>query len=772
MKRYFITLMMAMLAVLAAVAQSFTGQVVDEMRTPIPFANVVLLNVSDSAYVAGTTTDVDGRFSLTGHATHPIVKISYLGYKPHVIDALSTDLGTIVLEPEATMLGEVVVKAQRPAFKLTTEGLKTEVENTLLSKVGTAKAVLENLPGVQRKKDGLEVFGKGSPLIYINGRKLQNQTELDQISSEDIQSVELITSPGAKYDATVESVILIKTKRPQGEGFSFNTQASYYVGEGPDLALGLNWNYRHKGLDVFGSVWYNDNRNIENDGFVFDVQADTVWRMNEHSGIKYHSNSIYTSAGVNYIFNDNHSAGFKYDTKAYFLNRTRGTFTADVMADGDFYDHLENGIYMSTKSNMPHTLNVYYNGKVGKTSIDFNTDYVFHKDRKSQFNDEVSQQWDSRTVTSTNMVRNQLWASKLVLSWPLWGGNLQVGTEYDHTRRNDDYINPEQVVPTSYSEQRERNVIFFAEYAHPLPFGQLKVGLRNENVTSDYYDQGARMADQSRKYHHLFPSVGLMARAGQVQLMLNYAMKIKRPYYWELRNSVTYANRFTWDAGNPYLKTTINNEVSLMAIYKWVNLMLGYKHDRDVSVNVAHEVPGSEATTLLSKDNVDHEDAIRVMITFSPRWDFYQPSLTLGMIKEWIKIPSPVGFISPNDPIWLVQFSNNFQIMPSLTANVNFNFTSSGDMQNVTITKPSYVLDIGATKTFLNDRLSIQVTGHNLLNAQEHYKLNYGLRTMCQTQRRDTREVEFTVRYKFNATQSKYKGTGAGSSEKERLGKS
>ena len=72
------------------------------------------------------------------------------------------------------------------------------MENTLLSKVGTAKAVLENLPGVQRTKDGIEVFGKGAPLIYVNGRKLQNNTELDQISSEDIQSVQLITNPGAK----------------------------------------------------------------------------------------------------------------------------------------------------------------------------------------------------------------------------------------------------------------------------------------------------------------------------------------------------------------------------------------------------------------------------------------------------------------------------------------------------------------------------------------------------------------------------------------------
>ena len=517
MKRNFLTMMMALLTVLAATADTFTGRVVDETQAPAPFANVVLLSANDSAFVAGTTTGADGRFTLTGHAARPIIKITYLGYKTQVLEAAGCDLGTIALEPDATMLGEVVVKGQRPAFKLTTEGLKTEVENTLLSKVGTAKAVLENLPGVQRKKDGIEVFGKGTPLIYINGRKLQNQTELDQISSEDIQSVELITSPGAKYDATVGSVILIKTKRPQGEGFSFNTQASYYVGEGPDLALGLNWNYRHRGLDVFGSVWYNDDRYLENDDFVFDVQADTTWRMNEHSDIKTHSNSIYSSAGVNYIFNDNHSMGFRYDTKAFFLNRTRGTFTADVMANGEFYDHLENGVHMSSKFNMPHTLNAYYNGKVGKTSIDFNTDYVFHKERKSQFNDEVSQEWESRTVTSTSVIRNQLWAAKLVLSWPLWGGNLQVGTEYDHTHRNDDYINPEQVVPTSFTEQKERNYIFFAEYGHPLPaaFRPIKGGAAQRERQHRLLQPGCAHGRAEPQLPPLLPQRGPGGTGGQ-----------------------------------------------------------------------------------------------------------------------------------------------------------------------------------------------------------------------------------------------------------------
>ena len=769
MRRHFFTLMMAVLAVMTATADTFTGRVVDETQAPVPFANVVLLNSSDSAFVAGTTTSNDGTFNINGNASKPILKISYLGYKTLVLDAAGSNLGTIALEPEATMLGEVVVKGQRPAFKLTTDGLKTEVENTLLSKVGTAKAVLENLPGVQRKKDGIEVFGKGTPLIYINGRKLQSQTELDQLSSEDIQSVELITNPGAKYDATVESVILIKTKRPQGEGFSFNTQASYYAAERPDLDLGTNWNYRHKGLDVFGSVWYNDGRSKQDDDVILDVKADTLWHMDELMDIKSHYNSLYTSIGTNYIFNDNHSAGFRYDTKAYFLDRTSGTFTADVIANGQFYDHLDNSIYESTKHNMPHTLNAYYNGKMGKTSIDFNTDYVFFKNRETHYNDEVSQEQQSRTVTSNSVVRNQLCATKLVLSWNLWGGNLEVGTEFDHTRRNDEYINLEQIVPTSFTEQRENNYILFAEYARQLPFGQMKVGLRNENVTTNYYNQGVRIAEQSRSYHHLFPSVGLMTAVGPVQLIANYAAKIKRPYYHELSSSVTYANRFTWQSGNPLLKPSIRHEASLMAMYRWVTLMLNYKHTDDHIVNVGREVPGSESITWLYRENVDNEDAVMLMVTLSPRFGLYQPSLTMGMMKEWIKIPSPAGIISPERPIWIAQFNNNFRLTPTLTASADFSFTSKGDQENISLTKARYRLDLSVTKSFLGDHLSVMVKGHNLLNSQDQVRLNYGARTLWQNSRNDSREVEFTVRYKFNAAQSKYKGTGAGASEKERL---
>lgn len=762
------------LVTIASNAQCISGRVNDEHSQPMPFANVVLVNRADSSFIAGAVTKDDGTFSINTYKKDGLLKVSCIGYMTRYIDARtgianSLELGDIQMQPDTQMLGEVVVKGQMPTHKMTTEGVLTTVENTLLSKAGTANDVLQQLPGVQKKGDGIEVFGKGTPLIYINGRQLRDKSELDQISSESVKSVELITTPGAKYDAQVESVILIKTRRQQGEGWSGDVQSHYRQGYNPDLDLGLNLNYRHNGLDVFGSVWYNDDQNRQRNFITLDVVADTLWHMTEQLNSDTHHRSFYVSAGVNYVFNDQHSMGFRYDTKAWLKPKMTGSFIADVTADGVFYDHLDNKLEQETTSNMPHTLNVYYNGRVGKTTIDFNTDYIFHKDRTSQFTNEVSQERTSRTVTSTNVVRNQLWASKLVLSWPLWKGNLQAGTEYDITNRNDDYVNPEQVVPTSQTEQRERNYIFFAEYSRSLPFGQMRLGLRNENVSTDYYLRGVHQPEQSRSYHHFFPTVALMAKAGKVQLMANYAMKIQRPYYWMLSSNVTYANRFTWESGNPMLQPTIRNEVGLMAMYKWMRLAVDYKHTTDEIVNVAETVAGNEATTIITRANVHRSDGLRAMLTLSPRFGLYQPSLTVGVIKDWIKIPSPVGNLSPKNPIGLIQSNNDFQLSPTLTASASLQVMTTGDQQNMTVTKPGYVADVSVTKTFFDNRLSVRLGGRNLFNSQQHINIRYGLRSLYQEPHKDSRKFELSVRYNFNATNSKYKGTGAGNDEKNRF---
>ena len=118
----------------------------------------------------------------------------------------------------------------------------------------------------------------------------------------------------------------------------------------------------------------------------------------------------------------------------------------------------------------------------------------------------------------------------------------------------------------------------------------------------------------------------------------------------------------------------------------------------------------------------------------------------------------------------MIQFVNNFRILPTLTAQANLDITTLGDKENMSINRAGFFLYLSVTKTFLNDRLSVKIAGRNLLDAQEKVQLHYGLRNMCQAQHRDSRELQVTVRYKFNATQSKYKGTGAGQEERSRLG--
>jgi hypothetical protein len=127
------------------------------------------------------------------------------------------------MQPDTYTLGNVTVKGHVPQYQMGNEGFITNVQNTPLSQLGTADDVLKHVPGIIAKDGTYEVFGKGSPIIYINGRPMRNKKELEQLKSTDIKSIELITNPGAKYDATMGAIVKIQTIRRAGDGFSIDT---------------------------------------------------------------------------------------------------------------------------------------------------------------------------------------------------------------------------------------------------------------------------------------------------------------------------------------------------------------------------------------------------------------------------------------------------------------------------------------------------------------------------------------------------------------------
>ena len=197
------------------VAQTVTGRVVDGDGRPLPYANVVAMSLPDSAFVAGVMTRDDGTFTLDAKGAGRLLRFSSVGYKTVFAD-VKGDIGTVRLDALAQVLGEVVVKSDLPKTRLKGEGMVTGVGGTILEHAGTMERLLDRIPNVSARNGEIEVFGRGKPEMYINGRKVRDKSELDRLNPDNIQDVEVITNPGARYDASVTSVIRIRTKKAVG----------------------------------------------------------------------------------------------------------------------------------------------------------------------------------------------------------------------------------------------------------------------------------------------------------------------------------------------------------------------------------------------------------------------------------------------------------------------------------------------------------------------------------------------------------------------------
>ena len=398
---------------------------------------------------------------------------------------------TTLFDKFSKELGEVVVKAHLPQYKKTREGLLTNVAGTVLGKMGTAEDVLKHVPSIVKKKDGYEVVGKGTPIIYINGRKMQDISELDNIKSSDIKSVEVIQNPGATYDASVNAVIKIKTIKKKGEGIGFDTRSVYWYNKHDNTIQQVNMNYRHNGLNLFATYKFSDATWMQKATYEQTVHVDTLWQQHNNNEVTGRIESHRLISGFSYDFNANHSIGARYTLTSPGYSRSKDFFDSQVTADGKFYDYIKTDGLTVDKNNPSHQLNAYYNGIWGKTTIDLNTDLYFSTNRAYAYSDEQSQEHDSRNINSKNRVSNKMVATKLVITSPLLGGNLSYGAEYINTHRNDDYeVNRTDLLANSYSKLEEQTASPFIQYARLTPIGNITAGLRYEYVRFKYYDAG------------------------------------------------------------------------------------------------------------------------------------------------------------------------------------------------------------------------------------------------------------------------------------------
>ena len=432
---------------------TYIGKITDEKNVPLPYANVVALSLPDSAFVVGTTADLQGNFKLEQVTEEQLIRISSIGYVTVYKNTSELNEPNIQMSPDVQALQEVVVEGTHPVVFMKGNALVTDVQNSLLSKAGSASDVLARIPRVSKSKDKFVVFGKGTPLIYINGRLVRDNTELEQLNSTDIKHVELLTTPGAQYDASVKSVIRIKTVKRQGDGFSFDVRSSYYQSENTDLIEQANVNYRHAGLDLFGSFDYRLNRTEQISSVEQETNTSSLWQQHNTMQMNGQTQKMSGTFGFNYQINDNHSFGARYQMLGYPSSYVNTDILSKVEKNNDFYDQWSSTGIENRDYSLGHQLNLYYTGTAGKLGIDVNADYYKSDYDATNNTSEQSQEQDDRQIAAFNQVKNKMCAGKVVFTYPIWKGQLSFGGEYTYSNRDNNYLSRnESYVPSSCSK--------------------------------------------------------------------------------------------------------------------------------------------------------------------------------------------------------------------------------------------------------------------------------------------------------------------------------
>ena len=783
--------MMLLAAVVAGAKEDWRGKVVDEKGEPVAYANVAVLSKVDSTVVCGAMTGEDGTFNIVTRESDGIMMVAMLGYQ--TVYVVPVDGMVITLRDDLAMLQGAVATAVMPKTKLTGEGLQTSVRGSVLENVGNAKDVLAKTPGIVKTANGLEVIGKGTPLVYINGHKVTDPTELDRLQSNEIQSVEVITNPGAQYDATVRSVVRIRTIRRQGDGFGFSLNASdaqsLRWSEGNDPNGALNMNYRRGGVDFFGGINYDGGSFRQ----ISDVQqvsfgktpAGEDWRFeNEGDLVAWnHAHNLYGNAGVNWQLADNHFLGGKVEWGRTLYNQM-GTIVHDnVKENGNPIDQLTTVTEDTIGDKTPYNLgaNVYYNGVVGeKLGVDVNLDYYGTDDSGITASQETSAKGQDAAINASSFITGRMYAGKAVLSYPVWTGQLQFGTEETFSTRNNVYSITGVDIPGSSSEVIENNYAGFASYAFMLPkVGMFNAGIRYEYVRYAYEDALAPEDNINRNYGNWFPSFSYSNAFGPVQLMLNYSAKTNRPSYDFLSSAIRYNSRYIWQSGNAQLQPDMMRNASVAAVYKWVTLMVNYTRTDDAIMTWSSPY-GSDGVILVQPRNINTPfRSMTAMVNVTPTFGPWTLNYTIGVQPQWLTINAPDAREASGirvtrfngKPQFVAQVNNTLNVKGNWQFELGATFLSRGYMRNVYLTDNYCDVTAAIQKAFLQDgSLVLRLEAADILGlAVQNVDTDFGNHTITQTNLMDTQRIKLSLRYNFNTAQSKYRGTGAGSDARSRM---
>lgn len=612
------------------------------------------------------------------------------------------------------------------------------------------------------------MLGKGKSIVYINGRQVRDPSELDQLASSDIKSVDVVTSPGARYDSSVNAVIRITTVTPVGDGFSFNDRTTVGYKHYAYLFEQANINFRKNGFDLFGMLNYENYRErprFENNTTQY-LQSGTV---SQHSyGKDFTKYPVYEGkAGLNYN-SYNHYVGFYYDFAYRPAIGNSSSFTSRTLNSVPEDELKYNG--SNHRRNRRHLLSAYYAGELGKWQLTANFDAMWHINNRTTKETEISSFNPGRVFATDNDVDNRLLAGNIAAAHPVWKGELRFGTEISNIYRKDLYLSDADFVADNDTEIKETTSALFAEISQTFGKVSLSAGLRWEYTDSWYFLWGEKKDDQSRDYHNFAPTASISLPIGSVSTNLSYMRKTSRPAFEQLSSAVRYLDRYSYESGNPNLKPIYRDYVSLSSSWRDVVVEITYYSTRNYFMWQTSPYPGNPDATLLKMENMPRYNTFEAFINYSPSFfTIWRPTFMAGVVAQDFKLLHNGTVMKLNKPLWIFRFNNAIHLPWDMWLNIDFAAQTSGNGDNVYI-KSRWNCDLGLFKIFANDTWSMKLQFNDVFNTYRQQMTIYdALSETSINKTYDTRDLSLTIRYNFNAARSRYKGRGAVNAEKARF---
>lgn len=784
------------------VSSQIQGSVKDVNNLPLPAASVLLLNQKDSSLVLGIMASEEGTFSISNFTPgNYLLGIKMLGYKPAYSDPFviksSNDhihLDPIVAEEDVHQLQDVSVVAKKPIYELHVDRMVINVENSITSSGNTALDVLEKSPGVivDRQNNSISMNGKSGVMVMINGR--QNRMPiaaavemLASMNADNINKIELITSPPAKYDAEGNAGIInivLKKHDDFGTNGSFNLGAGMGVHEKMNGSLELN--HHVEKVNLFGL--YNAN---------FDNLQQNInsSRVINQSGSMLETNS--ESLREAQLLFQNARLGFDYTISSKtILGVLASGYIRDWNMDAvnDIYYRRDNEI--TSRSNLKtKELNkwVHYMGNINlqhhfkeEEILEFNFDYLNY-DNNNPSNYGISNTGAGATpgsdegidVTKSTPIQIAVgtidYSSQMSTKFKIEGGLKETATRFyndvgvSYLRQGSWQIDNE--LTNNYRMKEDISALYSSITYSPNKKTSLIAGLRYEYMNS-VLSSATEYGILDQHYGQLFPTFYFSRKLNDRNTwQFSYSRRIDRPTFNDLAPFVIFETPETFLSGNVKLVPAISNILKTDYQYKTIMFSISYTDTKNAIGQFQPKIIENENKQYLTARNLDHLNTISGIVAFPielTKWWKMQNNFT--WILQRLKTLYENQHIDITQHNYRINSIQNFTISKSISAEIS-GYYQSRSLQGVYVSEPIWSLDFGIQKKFNNDNSSLSLNATDVFNTNIYKssanipKLNINTKVLLDF---GLREIRLTYTHKFGNTKVKPARKRKTGSEEER----